>query len=150
MESLDYLAIASGSINRILTSLTITVQDTCDKIESIRDIYKHIHAAHWHPCCHEYSGLNKKDPYFCKCNKDNTFYATAVLSPLEVLIREMSQEVDYDGNGMVFPNDFVFREDSSLPKVIKTLQRFKIKNIKIPRLTFEQYKNTVNPKSMFG
>lgn len=115
----------------------------------------HMHAVHAHPCCHTFDGktdnVDYGDPYFKRCDTncyETKFYPDSTPTPAGVLMREVSLKVDCDNNGKIFTEDFLLdKEDPSVPVMLISMQRLKIRHLGIPIYTWEEYLSTVSPNA---
>lgn len=129
------------------------------KYSIFNNLLYHLHSSHLHHNPHTYNGEttfnNYNDPLFYEKNK-NTCFETKIYpetkdgfySPLELLLREVSSEIDIDNNKLIYLKDFIFDiNDISVPKILISTQRIEYQknNNLIPKFTWNQYLNTVSP-----
>ena len=123
-----------------------------DNIRQVKKNIAHVHAAHEHTCCHSFSGItdhkNYNDPYFKICDQkcfETKFYPDLAPYAVYVLMREMSEEWDCDNNGEIFTKDFIFdNNDTTVPILLRNIQRIHTHDETIIRYTWDQYLATVS------
>lgn len=155
MGNLDIslLAIITKRLSDKLTELSDVMMNNVAVTIELKKIIRHRHAAHLHNCCHSFNGdigtKDYKDPYFIKCEQscfETKYYPDSFSTAVYALMREYSQEVDYDNNGQIFGQDFLFlKTDKSVPIMIRNLQRIHLKNNLIPHYSWNQYLATLSP-----
>ena len=123
-----------------------------DNIRQVKKNIAHVHAAHDHACCHSFSGItdhkNYNDPYFKMCDQncfETKFYPDLAPYAVYVLMREVSEEWDCDNNGEIFTKDFIFNnQDTTVPILLRNIQRIHTHDETIIRYTWDQYLATVS------
>lgn len=158
MESLDeisnYLTLAGVLLRNAITNYRNVQYDVNKEFKkTLKPYIVHFHASHSHPSCHSYDGRtdekNYNDPLFKKSKSkcfETKFYPDDWFNPAEILIKEMSSEMDCDNNGLVFLKHFIFNpNDKNVPKIIHAMQRIELKNLVIPKFTWNDYLSTVSP-----
>lgn len=130
-----------------------------EELEEVKRLYNHVHDEHIHPCCHDYFEFGKTEkgkkseeevlftPSTHGCPRlwqsNNLDYS---LTCAETLARETWTSSDMDGNGYVFCRDFIFYpDDRKVPFMVRSLQKSHQYSLKLPMISWEEYKATVTP-----
>ena len=159
-EPADFLAMTFISASNVFSNLSYHVNEVNSTFKKFKELIKHLHACHEHPCDHLYSGIEVTQKIISHgnslfTNPSNVNRSNELLPHLisnvavNSLAREYSHEIDCDNNGLIFGKDFLFSiNDENVPKILFTLQRMKIYDISIKRMTWKDFLLTV-PSNTF-